>query len=209
MRTCAGCKATEYAKERDFQRCGRCKVPFYCSKECQRADWQVHRKICKELKQRKEAGEVKKCGLCGNRERPLTKTKCCNHWICDDAREYQLFSYDKNCCYRNHKRYTLCASHHDEGHGGDWRTCQTCKDYFQDPWEWWWRGRNFDDFRSQYNFEVLPDTIPKPPMPRCSDCNRGIDTRLEAHSLGRTGILCTGCVDHGSTPPLTYRMDGH
>lgn len=26
MRTCAGCKATEYAKERDFQRCGRCKV---------------------------------------------------------------------------------------------------------------------------------------------------------------------------------------
>ncbi len=46
----------------------------------------------------------KQCKLCGNIEN-LTRTPCCNEWVCDDVNSYQLFSYDTNSCYRNHDRY--------------------------------------------------------------------------------------------------------
>ena len=36
-------------------------------------------------------------------------------------------SYGRNSCARNHSRYTSCAAHHNEGHGGAWKDCQTCK----------------------------------------------------------------------------------
>lgn len=31
-----------------LQRCGRCKVVTYCSRECQKIHWKVHKKYCKE-----------------------------------------------------------------------------------------------------------------------------------------------------------------
>lgn len=67
-----------------------------------------------------------KCGLCGNTEK-LTKTSCCDNWICDDEDQYVLFSYARNSCYRNHSRYTLCAYHYNEEHDGDWKSCKKCK----------------------------------------------------------------------------------
>ena len=30
-------------------RCGRCKVMMYCSKECQRSHWRVHKRGCERL----------------------------------------------------------------------------------------------------------------------------------------------------------------
>lgn len=30
------------------QKCGRCRLTFYCSKECQRADWKQHKLVCEE-----------------------------------------------------------------------------------------------------------------------------------------------------------------
>ena len=34
--------------ERKFSRCGGCKLPFYCSRKCQRADWKArHKHVCK------------------------------------------------------------------------------------------------------------------------------------------------------------------
>src|SRR3989338_8005647 len=54
-----------------------------------------------------------RCGLCG-KTRNLTKTECCGNWICDDEHKYVIFSYARNSCYRNHRRYTLCGSHHAE-----------------------------------------------------------------------------------------------
>jgi len=53
---------------------------------------------------------ARSCGLCGKSEK-LTRTECCGAWICDDEDKYVLFSYAYNSCYRNHSRYTLCASH--------------------------------------------------------------------------------------------------
>ncbi len=67
-------------------------------------------------KKSKPTAEKPRCGLCGKTKK-LTKTECCGHWICDDEDQYALFSYERNSCHRNHRRYTLCGYHYDEGHG--------------------------------------------------------------------------------------------
>jgi hypothetical protein len=59
------------------------------------------------------------------------KTECCGQWICDDEDKYVLFSYERNSCYRNHRRYTLCAFHHDEEHKGNWKDCVECRNAFE------------------------------------------------------------------------------
>src|SRR3712207_858602 len=74
-------------------------------------------------------GQARRCGLCGKTGR-LTKSECCDQWICDDESSYRLFSYARNSCSRNHGRYTLCGYHHNEGHAGDWRDCQECREAF-------------------------------------------------------------------------------
>ena len=38
-----------------LQACSACGVPFYCSKECQRADWASHKKNCKVWRQGNQA----------------------------------------------------------------------------------------------------------------------------------------------------------
>jgi hypothetical protein len=75
----------------------------------------------------KTAANSPRCGLCG-KTRKLTKTACCGEWICDDEANYQLFSYARNSCSRNHRRYTLCGFHHAEEHTGDWAECQLCSE---------------------------------------------------------------------------------
>lgn len=57
-------------------------------------------------------------GLCG-KKRNLTKTECCDNWICDDEDKYVMFSYARNSCHRNHNHYTLCAHHRNEEHDGE------------------------------------------------------------------------------------------
>eukprot|EP00818_Percolomonas_sp_WS_P003201 CAMPEP_0117442926 /NCGR_PEP_ID=MMETSP0759-20121206/4415_1 /TAXON_ID=63605 /ORGANISM="Percolomonas cosmopolitus, Strain WS" /LENGTH=810 /DNA_ID=CAMNT_0005234853 /DNA_START=358 /DNA_END=2787 /DNA_ORIENTATION=- len=38
-RKCMNCKRDELPKEEKFKRCGACRMVFYCSRECQLADW--------------------------------------------------------------------------------------------------------------------------------------------------------------------------
>ncbi|XP_043213452.1 SET domain-containing protein SmydA-8-like [Amphibalanus amphitrite] len=38
------------------QRCAGCSVPFYCGRQCQRADWKQHRPLCQPLTVRQAAG---------------------------------------------------------------------------------------------------------------------------------------------------------
>lgn len=48
--------------EREVSRCGQCRVPYYCSKECQREDWKGHKMECAGLKglgERQGQGEGK------------------------------------------------------------------------------------------------------------------------------------------------------
>ena len=34
----------------DFKMCARCKSVSYCSRECQKSDWKVHKTVCKDIK---------------------------------------------------------------------------------------------------------------------------------------------------------------
>src|SRR3972149_6543972 len=90
-----------------------------------------------------------RCGLCG-KTRNLTKTECCGNGICDDEHKYMMFSYATNSCHRNHRRYTLCGSHHAEQHAGDWKECSKCRGDFE-PEMVVWYGTN------EYNLEKLPN----------------------------------------------------
>ena len=106
------------------------------------------------------------CGLCGKSKKPRYKTECCGNWVCGDESEYVMFSYSRDICSRNHRRFTLCASHHAEEHKGDWKTCKKCRKGFESEMYVWY-GTN------EYNFEKLPNPpVFKPTY--CSKCGERI-----------------------------------
>lgn len=41
-----GCRSCEKTTGVTLQRCGKCRVAKYCSSECQKADWALHKKSC-------------------------------------------------------------------------------------------------------------------------------------------------------------------
>jgi uncharacterized C2H2 Zn-finger protein len=49
IKICRHCKKIETRDGRKLMKCQRCKVAYYCNKECQAADWKSHKKLCKEL----------------------------------------------------------------------------------------------------------------------------------------------------------------
>lgn len=120
-----------------------------------------------------------RCGLCGSAKKKLKKTECCDNWICDDEDNYALFSYARNSCARNHRRFTLCGFHHAEGHKGDWKTCKECLESFEHELEMYvWHGTN------EYNFTKLenpPDFKPT----FCYKCGKRI-----VLPDGGYGVLC-------------------
>ena len=50
--------------------------------------------------------------------------------------------------FGNHDRYTLCASRYHEGHEGDWRECQQCREGFETEIYVWYAT-------NEYNFVKL------------------------------------------------------
>ena len=90
---------------------------------------------CRIVKTISRPTEQDKCGLCGKsnqqaflvNERGLTKTNCCSNWVCNDEHTYKLQSFLENSCFRNHNRYTMCASHYQAKHLGEWKNCNKCK----------------------------------------------------------------------------------
>jgi hypothetical protein len=87
------------------------------------------------------------CGLCG-KTGPLVRTECCRHWICDDESRYKPFSFARNSCSHNHSRFTVCASHHNEGHSGRWQDCLVCRRN--------WPTEMYVYYATnEYNFDVL------------------------------------------------------
>jgi hypothetical protein len=50
IKMCHHCKKTETQMDGVLlMKCKRCKLAYYCSKECQVADWKSHKKVCKAL----------------------------------------------------------------------------------------------------------------------------------------------------------------
>ena len=133
---------------------------------------------------KKRGGDVPCCGLCGKTEN-LTKTDCCDNWICDDEGKYRLFSFARNSCSRNHRRYTLCGGHYEEGHEGRWQDCQDCRE-MQEPEMYVYFGTN------EYNFEKL-SKLPKYEPTQCIKCNRVIRLGTDGYSYDPEGYLCDKC----------------
>ena len=125
-----------------------------------------------------------KCGLCGATKN-LTKSECCDQWICDDEDEYVLFSYAHNSCSRNHDRYTLCGFHFTEGHPGYWKDCEKCRDQTEAEMYVYY-GTN------EYNFEVL-ENPPEFEPTKCANCGAIIVMADGGYSYGSGGYKCGKC----------------
>ena len=125
-----------------------------------------------------------KCGLC-SKIRNLTKTDCCDNWICDDEHNYVMFSYARNSCHRNHSRYTLCAYHHSEDHSGDWRECAKCRSNFETE-IYVWYGTN------EHNFTKLPNPPAYEPT-KCAVCGIVINLGEDGYSTDGKQYFCEEC----------------
>lgn len=44
--TCAVCNKAASDLPSPLKRCARCRITAYCSRDCQKADWKAHKKIC-------------------------------------------------------------------------------------------------------------------------------------------------------------------
>jgi hypothetical protein len=130
------------------------------------------------------AGVKPRCGLCG-KTRKLTKTECCDQWICDDEGSYVLFSYAHNSCSRNHRRYTLCGYHSNEGHKGDWQTCKMCLREIE-PEMYAYYGTN------DYNFVKLANPPPFKPT-KCDGCGKIIRLATDGYSMRGNKKYCMSC----------------
>jgi hypothetical protein len=130
-----------------------------------------------------------RCGLCG-KTGPLTKTECCGQWVCDDEDQYVPFSYARNSCHRNHRRYTLCGFHHSEGHPGDWKDCRRCRDEIAETEMYVWYGTN------EYNFEKLPNPPSFEPT-RCATCGKVISLGEDGCTMQGRQYFCERCA-----PPI-------
>ncbi|MEO5931428.1 MAG: hypothetical protein ABIR47_15955 [Candidatus Kapaibacterium sp.] len=125
-----------------------------------------------------------RCGLCGNTKN-LTKTICCNQWICDDEANYVTFSFARNSCHRNHDRYTLCSFHYNEEHKGKWQDCAACrKDFETEIYVWY--GTN------EYNFEKLENPPSFEPT-KCSSCGTVINLGEDGYSMLGDAYTCEAC----------------
>ena len=127
-----------------------------------------------------------RCGLCGKKGK-LTKTECCGNWICDDEDKYVIFSYARNSCRRNHRRFTLCGYHHAEGHPGNWKDCRRCRGDFETE-IYVYYGTN------EYNFEKL-ENPPKYEPTKCSKCGAVIVLSEGGYSTKGDEYRCGKCWD--------------
>ncbi|ODS40165.1 MAG: hypothetical protein A7315_09365 [Candidatus Altiarchaeales archaeon WOR_SM1_79] len=138
-------------------------------------------------KMQRRTKDAPRCGLCGKTTN-LTKTECCDRWICDDEDQYVLFSYARNNCHRNHMRYTLCGYHHGEEHPGDWKNCSKCKDEIHEAEMYVYFGTN------EYNFEIL-ENPPEYGPTRCAKCNKIIVLSEGGYSMRGEDYFCAECSD--------------
>ena len=54
----AAVKEVSAPREVALKRCANCRAIFYCSPACQKKNWKMHKKVCKQLKAEREAARV-------------------------------------------------------------------------------------------------------------------------------------------------------
>lgn len=63
---CSTCAKTKSEPGTSLRRCAGCKIPYYCSRQCQKADWKEHRKVCSSKNPSSPAAETSNAGNAGN-----------------------------------------------------------------------------------------------------------------------------------------------
>ena len=96
-----------------------------------------------------------------------------------------MFSYARNSCYRNHRRYTLCGFHHTEGREGRWQDCADCRDAFETEMYVYY-GTN------EYNFEKVSNPPAFEPT-HCHQCGRIISLGEDGYSMAGGDYFCERC----------------
>jgi hypothetical protein len=177
------------SKKTGLMTCSACLMVNYCCKEHQKADWPMHKEefhvfrrnntrahfyTDKEIlaeyplrnKKKMEADALKDpniCRMCSRDvdEKPMIRTQCFNHPICDTEHEYTPTSYSRDHCPRSHARYSHCGNHLREGHAGkDWRLCKKCVAHPDiDPPDMMWRGLNPYNFCPMLEKDVLKHSL--------------------------------------------------
>jgi len=130
-------------------------------------------------------GARPRCGLCG-KTKALMETECCGRLICDDEDTYVAFSYARNSCSRNHRRFTLCGYHHAESHIGSWKDCSLCRHGFETELYVWY-GTN------EYNFEKLEGPPSYEPT-KCFRCGSVIRLGEEEYAVLGKRYTCAKCM---------------
>src|SRR5438552_279219 len=102
-----------------------------------------------------KATNKKKCGLC-SKSKALMTTDCCKQPICD-------FEINMKC-FRGHNRYTLCSSHYNEQHTGQWQNCNDCKEAFETEMYVYYAT-------NEYNFQKLENPPTYEPT-KCHNCHK-------------------------------------
>jgi hypothetical protein len=144
----------------------------------------VEKKTATAKRSGRKVAAGRRCGLCG-KTRNLVKTECCDQWICDDEGSYVLFSYARNSCSRNHRRYTLCGFHHAEGHTGAWQDCSSCRNAFETE-IYVYYGTN------DHNFTKLQNPPSYQPT-KCSSCGAVIRLGEDGYSVQGRRYFCDKC----------------
>jgi hypothetical protein len=99
-----------------------------------------------------------------------------------------MFSYARNSCSRNHRRYTLCGYHHVAGHAGDWRECAECRDNFETE-IYVYYGTN------EYNFVKLENAPAFEPT-LCSTCGERLNLGEGGYAWrGEGKYACMTCTE--------------
>ncbi|KAG9244370.1 hypothetical protein BJ878DRAFT_73794 [Calycina marina] len=49
---CSHCRKVETDPEKPFKPCSKCQSEKYCSRDCQKAGWKMHKKVCGEKAQK-------------------------------------------------------------------------------------------------------------------------------------------------------------
>ncbi len=96
-----------------------------------------------------------------------------------------MFSYARNSCLRNHRRYTLCGHHHTEEHAGDWRDCPACREEFEMEMYVYY-GTN------EYNFVKLENPPSYEPT-RCKQCRTVIRLGEDGYTKHGKAYYCESC----------------
>ena len=129
-----------------------------------------------------KSSDIPACGLCASTKKALTKTPCCDNWICDDEQDYVIFSYARNSCFRNHRRYTLCSYHFNESHSKEWQDCKKCYKNFELP-DYVEMGTN------EHNFEVLEN--PEKVTITCVNCKMTANSVSDFAYQTSKGYYCS------------------